>query len=251
VAKKPVKSDRQAVIEQMRKKQKGSERRRGFAIVGVCALIALLIVGAAAFQPIKDALQQRKYAGTALSSIGAAASVCQAPTTKQATGNQDHVEPGTPITYPDAPPTFGKHYSVPDPMARKFYTSSDRPQLGTLVHNLEHGYTILWYDQTAAKDSQAMQQIKAIAAKFEGTSNLRDKFKAVPWTSADEQGKTFPKGEHIALTHWSAGGAAVAASSDTSKQVGVWQFCSKPSGAAVESFMTKYPYLDSPEPNGA
>ena len=75
MAKKPVKSDRQAVIEQMRKKQKGSERRRGFAIVGVCALIALLIVGAAAFQPIKDALQQRKYAGTALSSIGAAASV--------------------------------------------------------------------------------------------------------------------------------------------------------------------------------
>ena len=251
MAKKPVKSDRQAVIEQMRKKQKGSERRRGFAIVGVCALIALLIVGAAAFRPIKDALQQRKYAGQDLASIGAPASSCQKPTTKKATGNQDHVEPGTPIAYTDAPPTFGQHYSVPDPMARKFYTSSDRPDLGTLVHNLEHGYTVLWYDRTAAKDSQTVQEIKAIAAKFEGTTNLRDKFKAVPWTSADEQGKSFPKGEHIALTHWSAGGVAAAASSDTSKQVGVWQYCSKPSGAALQSFMTKYPYLDSPEPNGA
>ena len=251
MAKQPAKSDRQAVIEQMRKKQRGGERRRGFAIVGVCALIALLIVGAAAFQPIKDALQQRKYSGTSLAAIGAAASVCQAPTTKKATGNQDHVEPGTPITYPDATPTFGQHYSVPDPMARKFYTAGDRPELGTLVHNLEHGYTILWYDETAAKDAQAMQQIKAIAAKFEGTTNLRDKFKAVPWTSADEKGKAFPKGEHIALTHWSAGGTAAAASSDTSKQVGVWQYCSQPSGAALESFMTKYPYLDSPEPNGA
>jgi Protein of unknown function (DUF3105) len=251
VAKKPAKSDRQAVIEQMRKKQKGSERRRGFAIVGVCALIALVIVGAAAFRPIKDAIQQRKYSGQALSSIGAAASSCQKPTTKKATGNQDHVEPGTPIAYTDAPPTFGQHYSSPDPMTRKFYTTGDRPALGTLVHNLEHGYTILWYDATVAKDSQEMDQIKAIAGKFEGTTNLRDKFKAVPWTAADEQGKSFPKGEHIALTHWSAGGVAAAASSDTSKQVGVWQYCSKPSGAAVQSFMTTYPYLDSPEPNGA
>ena len=251
MAKKPVKSDRQAVIEQMRKKQKGSERRRGLAIVGVCAVIALLIVGAAAYGPIKDSLQQRKYAGQDLASIGAPASVCGKPITKKATGNQDHVQPGTPIEYTDAPPSFGQHYSEPDPMTRKFFTASDRPELGTLVHNLEHGYTVLWYDQTAAKDPDTMQQIKAIAAKFQGTTNLRDKFKAVPWTSADEQGKSFPPGQHIAYTHWSAGGAAAAGSSDTSKQVGVWQYCSKPSGAALESFMTKYPYLDSPEPNGA
>ena len=91
--------------------------------------------------------------------------------------------------------------------------------------------------------------LRGIGAKLESTKNLRDKFKAVPWTSADENGKAFPKGEHIALTHWSAGGTAAAASSDTSKQVGVWQYCSKPSGAALQSFMTKYPYLDSPEPN--
>jgi hypothetical protein len=248
VAKQPAKSDRQAVIEQMRKKQRGGERRRGFAIVGVCVLIALLIIGAAAFQPIKDWWDQRQYDGTALADIGAPASSCQPVTTKKANGTQDHVEPGTPIAYGDAPPAFGQHYNVPDPMARKLYTSGDRPALGTLVHNLEHGYTVLWYDETAAKDSDTMDQIRAIAAKFEGTTNLRDKFKAVPWTSSDESGKDFPKGQHIAYTHWSAGGDAAGTAG---KQRGVWQYCPAPSGAALESFMTKYPYLDSPEPNGA
>ena len=36
MAKKSSKSDRQAVIDEIRKKQKGAEKRRGFAIVGVC-----------------------------------------------------------------------------------------------------------------------------------------------------------------------------------------------------------------------
>ena len=36
---------------------------------------------------------------------------------------------------------------------RKFYTEDDRPELEALVHNLEHGYTILWYDETIADDA--------------------------------------------------------------------------------------------------
>ena len=166
--------------------------------------------------------------------------------TKKADGNQQHVPVGTPMTYEDAPPAFGGHWEDWEGMERKFYTTSDRPDLGRLVHNLEHGYAILWYDETAAKDAQMMDDIRGIASKFEGTTDLRDKFKAVPWTSED--GGDFPKGQHIALTHWSIGGAGEA---DTSKQVGVWQYCSEPSGAAVEEFMKKYPYMDSPEPNAA
>ena len=45
---KTAKTDRQAKIDQIRNKQKGAERRRGFVIVGVCVVIALLIVGSAA-----------------------------------------------------------------------------------------------------------------------------------------------------------------------------------------------------------
>jgi hypothetical protein len=250
VAKKPAKSDRQAVIDQIRKKQKGGERRRGFMIVGVCAVIALLIVGAAAFKPIKDWWDGRAFDKLALSEIGAPASTCEKITTKKADGNQNHVPQGTTVDYTTAPPAFGAHWNVagvaPVPMDRKLYTADDRPPLEALVHNLEHGYTLLWYDDTIAKDDEAMNELSGIADKFSGTSNFRFKFKVVPWTSKDEGGKKFPDGAHVAFTHWSAGGAG---ETDTTKQVGVFQYCSDVSGAALETFMDKYPYFDSPEPN--
>lgn len=247
---KPAKSDRQAVIDQIRKKQKGAEKRRGFAIVGVCVLVALLIVGAAAYKPVMDWWDLRKFNDIDVAEIGAPASACQDVTTKEATGSSEHVPTGTPVTYEEAPPAFGAHWNeanvAPDPMERKFYTARDRPALEALVHNLEHGYTILWYDETAAGDDEMMNDVRAIASKFKGTSNLRLKFKAVPWTSED--GGEFPEGQHVAFTHWSIGGAG-ADPADTSTQIGVWQYCSAPSGEALEQFMVDYPYMDSPEPN--
>jgi hypothetical protein len=240
-------TDRQKVVEQLRAQQKAAERRRGLAIVAVCVLVAVGIVAAAAAGPILDHFRTSKYSGKPLAQIGAPASVCQKVVSKPADGNQEHLPDGSPVTYTDAPPAFGKHYLTPDAMARKFYTSQDRPALGTLVHNEEHGYTILWYDETAAEDSEQMAQIRAISSKFAGTSDLRDKFKAVPWSSSD--GKAFPDGQHVAFTHWSVGGTANA-SAGSAKQVGVWQYCSDVSGAALQTFMTDYPFSDSPEPNG-
>ena len=240
---KQAKTDRQAVIDSIRSQQSRSENRRGMAIVGVCVLVAVLIVGAAAFKPIKDWYDLRAFSSDSLSDIGAEASTCQKVVTKKADGNQDHVDVGTPMSYPDAPPAFGQHWNMWDSMDRKLYTTTDRPELGELVHNLEHGYTILWYDATIADDSGAMDELRGIASKLQGTTNLRDKFKAVPWTSDD--GKAFPDGQHVAFTHWSVGGVGV---SDPAKQVGVWQYCSDLSGAALDTFMKDYPYMDSPEP---
>jgi hypothetical protein len=252
VAKKPTKSDRQAVIDEIRKKQKGSERRRGFAIVGVCSMIALLIVLAAAYRPVKNWWDLRKFNDLDLASIGAPASVCDKVTTKKADGNQQHVPTGTQVTYSTAPPAFGSHWNeqgvAPAPFNRKFYTEKDRPELEALVHNLEHGYTILWYDQSIADDGDQLNVIDGIANKFRADSNnLRFKFIAAPWTAQDEKesGK-FPDGMHIAISHWSAGGSG---ETDVAKQVGVFQYCGQPSGAALKAFMLKYPYTDSPEPD--
>jgi hypothetical protein len=130
-------------------------------------------------------------------------------------------------------------------MERKLYSEGDRPELGALVHNLEHGYTILWYDETVADDADQMTELRGIADKFEGTSNLRFKFKAVPWLESD--GQAFPDDQHIAFTHWSIGGADQDPAGGG--QVGVWQYCSAVSGEALNDFMLKYPYMDSPEPN--
>lgn len=237
------KTDRRAVVDQLRSKQKNAERRRNSMIVGIAGLIAVLIVGSAAYRPVMNWWEVRKFNDIDLATIGAPATVCQDVTTEPAEGGSDHVPAGTPMTYPQSPPAFGQHWEVWDGMERKFYTKADRPELGMLVHNLEHGYTILWYDETIAADSEKMSDIRGIAKKFEGTSNLRMKFKAVPWTSED--GEPFPDGQHVALSHWSVGGADAA---EGAEQVGVWQYCSEPSGAAVKQFMTDYPYMDSPEP---
>jgi hypothetical protein len=240
---KPAKTNRQAVIDEMRRKQKGDERRRGLMIVGVCTVIALLIIGAAAYQPIKSWWDQRAFEDLGLGDIGAPASACGDISTKPAEGEQQHVPEGTPIPYEDTPPAFGRHYDIWDAIDRKFYTADDRPELGKLVHNLEHGYTVLWYDDTVAEDDEQVDQLRAIASKFEDDDNLRSKFKAVPWTESD--GEPFPDDQHVALTHWSVSGGKA-----EDEQEGVWQYCSEVSGAALEDFMNEYPYTDSPEPLG-
>jgi hypothetical protein len=240
---KQVKKDRQAVIDSVRKQQARSEKKRGLTIVAVCGVIALLIVGAAAYKPVKDWYDLRQYSSAELADIGVPAKDCQEVITKKADGGQDHVDVGTPMSYPDAPPAFGTHWNMWDTIDRKLYTSSDRPDLGELVHNLEHGSTILWYDETVADDPAQMDDLRGIASKLDSTTNLRDKFKAVPWTSED--GEAFPDGQHVALTHWSIGGVG---ETDPAKQVGVWQYCSDVSGAALDQFMEDYPYMDSSEP---
>lgn len=244
-------SDRQKVIDDIRRKQKRAANRQGTMIVAICVIVALLIIGAAAFKPIKGWIDNQKYKGKSLDEIGAPASVCQPVVTRTASAAQQHVPQGTTVTYDYAPPAYGKHWNVagvaPVPMDQRFYTADDRPHLEQLVHNLEHGFTLLWYDQTAADDSGMMAQIKAIARVLDANdTNNRLSFIAVPWTSKDEEQvkdhRAFPSGQHIALTHWTAG--------STGQALGIWQYCSKPSGAALSDFMKKYPYTDAPEPIG-
>jgi len=241
------KTSRRAVADQVRKQQARKDRRQTLSIVGVSVAIALVIIGAAAYTPVKNWWDLRQFNGKDLASIGAPATVCQKVTTKAADGGQDHAtSPDERVFYKDAPPAFGRHYQTPDSMERKLYTAEDRPSLEVLVHNQEHGYTILWYDTTIADNPDQMNVLRGIADKLAGTGNQRLKFKAVPWLPTDLNGKTFPEGEHVALTHWSNGGVGDAA---TGKQVGVWQYCSEVSGEALNTMMIDYPYLDSPEPN--
>jgi hypothetical protein len=80
--------------------------------------------------------------------------------------------------------------------------------------------------------TEAYKNIQAIAKTFDEG----DKFIAAPWEEAD--GKAFPSGKHVALTHWTG----------PEKQQGITQFCGAPSGAVVEQFMSEYPASSAPEP---
>jgi hypothetical protein len=236
---KPKDKDRRAIVEQMRKEQQRAEKRRTRLIVLACAVVALAIVAFPAYQLIR---QEQISAGD-LETIGfsAADAACQDTVTETAQGNRDHREIGTQITYQDSPPAFCPHWPQPAAFARKFYSASDRPELEELVHNLEHGYNILWYDETVADDADALAAVKGIASKFEG-GELTDKFIAAPWT--EEDGAPFPDGAHVALTHWSLGD-----SENPDETAGVWKYCDQVSGDVVADFVEEYPYTDSPEPN--
>ncbi len=239
-------NDRRAVLEQMRREQQQAERKRTSMIIVGAVVVALLIVGAAAYPLIKDSRKQNELGKLDLASLGVSADAakCTEPAAKKATGSADHRQEGTDLPYTDSPPANGPHYPMSAPMSRKFYTPKDRPELGYLVHNLEHGYNILWYDETVAGDEKQLADVEAISKKFEGT-DFEDKFIVAPWTAAD--GDPFPDGAHVALTHWSMGGT----NGNPKGQQGITQYCGAPSGEAVADFVQDYPYSDSPEPNAA
>lgn len=243
---KPKDKDRRAVVEQMRREQQRAEKKRTAAIIAAAAVVGLVIVGLGAYPVIMDAREQSEADSTELSAIGASAAAanCQDAQAIKAKGNADHRPEGTRLPYTASPPAAGPHYPTWAPLSRKFYTPEDRPELGYLVHNLEHGYNVLWYDQTVAENDEQLSAVRQIARKFEGT-DFENKFIAAPWT--EEDGDPFPEGKNIALTHWSMGGT----NGNPEGQHGITQYCEAPSGEAVSEFVADYPYSDSPEPNAS
>ena len=240
--KNPKNIERRAMVEKMRQEQARKERMRSTAILGVSIVAVIGLLLAALIPYLKDKHKDSELAGKAIAKIGvtASAAACDAIVTKPTDKNQNHIPEGTPITYKDAPPAFGEHRPSPVPFGRPFYTTSDRPEVASLVHNEEHGYVIAWYDETAAKDKTEMDDLEAIAKKFQ---DLNERFIAVPWTSDD--GAAFPDGKHIALTRWSADADKP---SDQSKQRGNWQYCGSVSGSVISDFFSTWTNKQSPEP---
>ncbi|MEJ7794755.1 MAG: DUF3105 domain-containing protein [Nocardioides sp.] len=240
------KNERQAKIDAIRGQQQSAERRRGLMIVGVCVVLALLIIAFPVYSILKDRQELSAFDDLDLEAIGAPASSCDDIVTEPASGNAEHVPTNEQVAYEESPPAFGSHWNeagvAPATFERKFYAAEDRPELESLVHNLEHGYTILWYDETIAADDAAVTEIRGLAAKFADSDNQRSKFIAAPWTAED--GDAFPDDMHVAFSHWSVGGDG-----PEGEQSGAWQYCSETSGEALNDFMTEYPYTDSPEPS--
>ena len=58
--------------------------------------------------------------------------------------SRDHVPEGNPVTFNFNPPTGGDHFA--SWITKGFYNEPRHD--GNLVHSLEHGYIIIWYDCT-------------------------------------------------------------------------------------------------------
>jgi hypothetical protein len=235
VAKKIERENRRAIAEQLRKEQQRKERRRSLLILGVCVLVVVALLGSAVYVYAKDQAEQKQAEGTPLADLGVkeSAAGCDPVKEQDASGSGQHINPPQKIPYEQAPPAFGPHWPnyLQGSEIRSFYTRSDRPEIERLVHSLEHGHTILWYDETVEPGTDAYKDVQAISKKFDAAGY----FMAAPWNKSD--GGSFPSGKHIALTHWTG----------PEDQKGVTQYCEAPSGAVVKKFTDDYPPSNAPE----
>ena len=244
--KKQVSQDRKARIAELQAKEKARENRVRIQIIaGATAL--LLVIGGVIAYAVVDAGKQRPEVAIAAIGVPASAASCDVPTTDKASGNGSHVNPSTDpkVKYDTVPPSYGSHYDQPAVSKnRTFYTAADRPPMEVLVHNLEHGYTVLWYDESAgqAKKTQ-LEELAKVANKLDAAA---DKFIVSAW---DPSYGALPAGKKFALSHWSA--TLAADKTSLVNQEGHRQLCDDLSGEVVKAFVEKYPRTDAPEPAGA
>jgi len=240
--------DRRERVAAMQAAQKKAERRRLLVVIGACVAVLAIIAGAVAWAIIGE--QNSKDQALASISGDAAGASCDPVTNDPATGSSDHVGPGTntpdvtKVDYATIPPSSGKHFATPAVDSRRVYTTADRPAVETLVHNLEHGYTILWYDPSVEKTQAASFQ--ALATHINAMKEAGNKFLVAPW---DTSRGAFPAGKTYALSHWAAD--VDQSTGKVSNQMGHRQLCGGLNTTVVEDFVKKFPWSSAPEPGAA
>jgi hypothetical protein len=250
--------ERREVVEQLRRQAQAAERRRTLTIFAICAVVAAAIIAVAGISIYNQNKEEDALAKTDLAKLGASAAAAGCSTVQEEDGTGANEHTTEPVVYATTPPSFGKHNPSADTSGTHFYTAEDRPPVEVLVHNLEHGWTIVWYDDTVAGDNYAMDVLRATADKFDGHgSDPRYNMIIAPWTSDDGEGTPIPDDKHIAFTHWSIHHPTFDASAwdghDVSRgdpAIPSWgesQYCTSFSGEVLSDFMTQFPYDDAPE----
>jgi hypothetical protein len=102
-----------------------------------------------------------------------------------------HIPTGSdPGQYNSDPPTSGLHYA--DTLQAGFYETNDYPYpAGYLVHNLEHGYVIFWYNCDLLDETDCSELKSQIRSVMNELGNV--KIIAYPWNSMDVP---------VAMTSW-------------------------------------------------
>ncbi|MCU1675987.1 MAG: hypothetical protein JWM93_745 [Frankiales bacterium] len=234
-------------LEALRREQAKRERRRFYVVTGIVVLVGLIIVGSVAVPAILKNVNSPGHKD--LTSFGAAAASAgcdpevktplepgPAAASTQTADAQDryHLTDGTPWSYKTNPPASGPHNVTPMPTDVHYYApgSASQPQfVEQLVHNLEHGFVVAWYDDTIAQDAGKLQALQDIGTNLAQKSS-DPYFIAAPWP---KDRPAMPTGKHVALTSWHA-----------------QTLCADISGAAVQTVVNAHPTLCAPEdPTGS
>lgn len=163
--------DRKAIAARRRQNQKRKGLKR-ILLFGGLAAVVLIVVGVIAWPALRPA-------------EGEAVPIF----------SRDHVEKGTdPGPYRTDPPAGGKHYA--EPLAAGFYDDADVDGLGQypeghLVHSLEHGYVIFWYNCDLLDETDCEELKSGIREVMAGFDNY--KVIGFPWPSIETP---------VVLTSW-------------------------------------------------
>jgi len=154
------------ILQQRRRAQLKAKRLRSMLIIGGSVLLVGGFIGLLTWNYLKP------LAGTEI------------PHLEDAT---THVAEGSdPGPFSSNPPTSGRHYGVP--LSAGFY-DEDNPVVqepypeGYLLHNLEHGYIVFWYNCTDLDEGSCTNlksQIKTIIDDFQ-----ENKLIGFPWPDMD------------------------------------------------------------------
>ena len=105
--------------------------------------------------------------------------------------NKNHLPlDSDPGQYSTNPPTSGPHYA--EELDAKFYETNNYPfPAGYLVHNLEHGYVVFWYNCGILDETSC----GALKSQIESVIDEVNNFKVIayPWDSIDVP---------VAMTSW-------------------------------------------------
>ena len=184
MAKKPV-NNRRKRAEQIRKQHERAERRGTIIAIALATLLGAGLIGGAVFAT-RD---KRGEPLERLSKIGIAESEASCGELKKddekASGANDHRATGETITYPSPPPASGPHWDPSQlvPRSARFAARDTNYQPEQYVHNLEHGYVVVWYDADLPDDQ--LDQLRE-ASEIGGI----DKFMVAPWTRGKFEGSS-------------------------------------------------------------
>lgn len=153
-------------IRERRKARRRKDKRRRYIITAGIGLVVLALFGYLIWSNVRPAAGE------------------EVPVMSDAL---DHVATGAdPGPLNSDPPTSGPHYAQSfDP---GFYRASDSeakvdyPE-GYLLHNLEHGYVIFWYNCTLVDEPACERLMGQIQSVMEGHSNK--KLIAFPWRTTE------------------------------------------------------------------
>lgn len=231
-------AERRTRLDEVKRAQKAEQRRKNLLTAGIGALVGVVIIGGTVF--FIAAQESKKPTNKAIDEFGvaAAAADCDPVSTEKVGGAGEHVGPGTnkpdvvTVKYSTVPPTSGQHYPTWLPSSRNFYSVDDSPKVEQLVHNLEHGYTVVWYSpELPAGEVDTLEGLsEKISSDLPG-----NKFIVAPWNPAYGE---LPADKAVAISHWGA-------------KSGYRQVCGAVSGPAIKAFVDAHPSTDAPEPNAA